>query len=79
MKTKEQTLPRWLFSLAGLILLAGLLLAALLFKKTHLHQYPALISAAYQDTQHHLMVQGEMDLPLTRTGAYGIYFEYDIP
>lgn len=77
MKKKTQTLHRWLFSFAGLIILVGLLLAALLFKQTHLHQYPALIAAAYQATQHHLMVPGEMDVKLTRASAYGIYFEYD--
>ena len=62
MKVKKQTLHRWLFGLAGLILLAGLLLAALLFNQAHLHRYPALITAAYQDVQHHLLVPGAMEV-----------------
>ena len=78
MKMKKQTLHRWLFSLAGLILLAGLLMTALFFKQAHLNRYPTLIAAAYQDTQHHLVVPGDMEVKLTRTGAYGIYFENDL-
>ena len=78
MKKKTQTLHRYFFGLAGLILLAGLLLTALLFNQAHLHRYPALIAAAYQDAQHHLTVPGAREVKLTRTGAYGIYFEHSL-
>jgi hypothetical protein len=78
MKVKKQTLHCWLFGLAGLTLLAGLMLATLLFKQAHLQRYPALITAAYQDVRHHLIVPGEMEVKLSRTGAYGIYLEYDL-
>jgi hypothetical protein len=77
MKTK-QTAHRWLFSLAGLTILAGLLLAALLFIQGDLHRYPALIGEAYNERQHQLTVPGAREVKLTRSGAYGIYFVHDL-
>jgi hypothetical protein len=77
-KMKKQNLHRWLFSIAGLIMLAGLLMTTLLFKQANINRYPSLIAEAYQETRHHLRVPGDMEVKLNRTGAYGIYFEYDL-
>lgn len=75
---KKQNVHRWLFSLAGLFFLSGSLIAGLLFKHASINRYPALIANAYRDEQHHLMVPGDIEVALTRTGAYGIYFEHDL-
>ena len=78
MKRKKQTLHRVLFRLAGLILLSGLLIATLLFKQAHSNRYPNLIPDAYRERQHQLTVPGTKQVHLSRTGAYGIYFEHKL-
>jgi len=78
MKSKKHVLPRLFFFLACLCLLAGILTSALLFKKADITKYPAMIADAYRETQHHLAVPGASDVFLTRTGAYGIYYEYSL-
>lgn len=78
MNINKQTLHRWLFSTTALILFAGLLAATILFKQSNISRYPSMIANAYQDAQHHLMVPGEMEVKLARTGAYGIYFEHNL-
>jgi hypothetical protein len=75
---KNQTLHRWLFGLAGLILMIGILIAVMLFKQHNLDGYPNLISEAYQYKRHHLVVPENKIVELTRTGTYGIYFEHDL-
>jgi hypothetical protein len=66
---------RWLYSIIGLVILLGALISAFLFKKSGITMYPALITDAYREEQHHLNVPGSRDVKLTRTGAYGIYYE----
>ena len=78
MKCKKQVLTRLFFFLACLCLLAGILSSALLFKNTDITKYPGMIADAYRETQHHLVVPGASDVFLTRTGAYGIYYEYSL-
>ncbi len=64
--------------IAGLITLVGLAAAAWLFRRSGLASYPNLIKEAYQETQHYLEVPGSSVVELTRTGAYGIYYEQTI-
>jgi hypothetical protein len=78
MNIKRQALHCWLFIIGGLILLSGLLTAGLLFRQANIARYPTLIADAYRDTRHRLMVPGELKVKLTRTGAYGIYFEHNL-
>ena len=78
MITKKQTLHHWFFSISILILLAGLLAATMVFQQSNISRYPSLIANAYQDPRHRLIVPGDMEVKLTRTGAYGLYFEHDL-
>lgn len=66
---------RRLLGMAVLILLAGLLISAFLFKRSGATLYPTLIADAYREAQHHLTVPGAREVNLTRSGAYGIYYE----
>lgn len=75
---KKKTFHRWFFIIAALILLAGLLTAGLLFRQANIDRYPALIADAYRGARHRLTVPGALDVKLSRTGAYGIYFEHDL-
>ena len=74
MKGKQKNLRSWLFGFAVLILLAGILISAVLFKHSGAAMYPSLIADAYREAQHHLTVPGAREVKLTRTGTYGIYF-----
>jgi hypothetical protein len=40
--------------------------------------YPSIIADAYGEGQHRLSVPGSKDIKLSRTGAYGIYYEYNL-
>ena len=76
MKMKKQNLSRWLFGIAILITFSGCAISIWVFSLADLHRYPTRIADAYRETQHHLTVPGTKDVWLTRTGAYGIYYEY---
>ena len=69
---------RWLFSIPVLIILGGVLISVLLFRSSGIGTYPTLIADAYREEQHHLNVPGSVDIKLTRTGAYGIYYEISL-
>ena len=69
---------RWLFGIPVLIILGGVLISILLFRSSGIGTYPTLIADAYREEQHHLNVPGSRDINLTRTGAYGIYYEYSL-
>jgi hypothetical protein len=60
------------------MLIAGFLAATMLFKQSHIGRYPGLIADAYRERQHHLTVPGAKEIHLSRTGAYGIYFEHNL-
>jgi hypothetical protein len=77
MKEKKNNLSRWLFWIAGLVLILGAIVSMLLFMNSNFTKYPGLIEEAYAEQQHHLRVPGSMDVKLSRTGAYGIYYEYN--
>lgn len=78
MITRRQTRSCWLFSLAFITLLVGLLAAAWLFKQSRIGMYPSMIADAYQEVRNRLTVPGAREVTLKRTGAYGIYFEHDL-
>ena len=78
MKTKNKNSHRLLFLIAGVIFFLGLLISAMLFKSTDLSKYPTMIADAYREKQHHLSLPGKTEVLLTRTGAYGIYYEYSL-
>jgi len=69
---------RWLFGIPVLIILGGVLISILLFRSSGIGTYPTLIADAYREEQHHLNVPGSRDINITRTGAYGIYYEYSL-
>jgi hypothetical protein len=68
----------WLFGIPVLIVIGGVLVSILLFRSSGIGTYPALIADAYREEQHHLNVPGSVDVKLTRTGAYGIYYEHSL-
>lgn len=78
MKKLNSRSARWLFGLAGLIVLLGIFSFALLIMDTGVSKYPDIISDSFQEKQHRLQVPGSMEVHLTRAGAYGIYYEYDL-
>ena len=51
----------------------GFSLTLIILSLSNFSLYPDLISAAYQQTHHHLIVPGEVEVNLERGGAYGIY------
>lgn len=75
MKTNKQPPSRWVYGIAGLVIISGALVSAWLFNYSGVTMYPALIADAYREQQHHLNVPGSRGVKLTRTGAYGIYYE----
>jgi hypothetical protein len=75
MNERRRSLNRWLIALAATALLAGLGLSAWLVGRSEIESYPTLIADAYREEQHHLRVPGSQEIRLTRTGAYGIYYE----
>ncbi|MGB2897267.1 MAG: hypothetical protein WBB65_14025 [Anaerolineales bacterium] len=67
--------PRWWYFFAALVLALGCLIAAMLFNKSGLGDYPSLIAEAYKDPLQKVEIPGEADLKLSRKGAYAIYCE----
>ena len=78
MKEKKQNPSRWLYGIAILPIIFGTLVCAWILKISGIGMYPAMIADAYSEDQHHLAVPGSKDIKLTRTGAYGIYYEYSL-
>jgi hypothetical protein len=78
MKEKKQNPSRWLYSIAILPIIFGTLICAWILKNSSIGMYPAMIAAAYDEGQHRLTVPGSKDIKLSRTGAYGIYYEYSL-
>ena len=76
MKVKKQLPSWWFFVIAALIILLGLLVSGWIMNDSGITNYPAMISNAYREDQHRLSVPGSTDVILTRTGAYGIYYEF---
>ena len=77
MKSSKQYYSLFLYGLSGLILIADTLVSGILFKNLNIDIYPSLIKNAYQG-KHHLNVPGSSILKLSRTGAYGIYYQYNL-
>lgn len=77
MDKKHRLARRWLFGIAVLVTAAGLLGTAWILFNSGIAKYPALIGAAFREEQYKLRIPGSKDVNLTRTGAYGIYYEYN--
>jgi len=78
MKNKKQIPGRWLYGVAFIAILVGTLISAWICVGSGIGMYPAMIADAYRGDQYHLSVPGSKDVNLTRTGAYGIYYEYNL-
>ncbi|MEJ2352596.1 MAG: hypothetical protein P8Y03_22650 [Anaerolineales bacterium] len=76
MKEKKQVLSRWFYAIAILVVLLGLLASAWILKTSGIATYATRITDTFSEAQHRLSVPGSRDVKLTRTGAYGIYYEY---
>ena len=75
MKENERSPKHWLYGIAIVSILFGILMSTFVIRKSGVALYPDLIANAYGEEQHHLKVPGARDVKLTRTGAYGIYHE----
>jgi hypothetical protein len=78
MKEKGQSPGRWAYAIPVLVLFLGLILSAWILIVAGFWKYPAMIEKAFSEEQHQLNVPGAKDVTLTRTGAYGIYYVYDL-
>lgn len=78
MKANNQSLQRWLFILAALIFLIGLVTSLVIFRQSDMRLYPTMIAGAYKQAKHQLIVPGEKDINLSRSGAYGIYYIHEL-
>ena len=78
MNTRKKQISLWLFGIAGMVIIFGILISVCLFLNTSLGMYPGLIADAYREEQHHLIVPGSIDITLNRTGSYGIYYEHSL-
>ena len=76
MKGSKQPSSKLFYVIAGLVILFGLLISTWIFKDSNIGMYPTMIAEAYGEGQHRLSVPGSKDIELTRTGAYGVYYEY---
>ncbi len=76
MNTKSRKLSAWYYGLGALVFVAGCLLTAvILFQGAK--ELPGLIKKAYDlDRLAQVVVPGSTELTLTRTGVYGVYYEY---
>ena len=78
MKEKQPSPGRWAYAIPVLVIVLGLMLSAWILIGAGFWKYPAMIEKAFSEEQHHLSVPGAKDVTLTRTGAYGIYYVYDL-
>jgi hypothetical protein len=78
MKEKTQNPNRWLYGIAILPILFGTLVCTWILIDSGIGMYPSMIADAYGEVQHHLSVPGSKEIKLSRTGAYGIYYEYNL-
>jgi hypothetical protein len=78
MKGKTQSPSRWAYAIPFLIMVLGLMLSVRIWIGSGFWKYPAMIEKAFSEEQHQLNVPGAKDVTLTRIGAYGIYYVYDL-
>jgi hypothetical protein len=76
MKANKQLPSRWFYGVAVLVIFVGILISAWILVNSGIGKYPTLIVESYNEKQHRLSAPGFKDIMLTRTGAYGIYYEY---
>jgi hypothetical protein len=77
-KEKGQFPGRWAYAIPILVIILGLMVSAWILIGAGFWNYPATIEKAFGEEQHHLKVPGSKDVTLTRSGAYGIYYEYNL-
>ena len=75
---KKQLASRWIYGIAILPVILGTLVCVSILKNSEIAMYPVMIADAYGEGQHRLIVPGSKDIKLTRSGAYGIYYEYNL-
>jgi hypothetical protein len=78
MKEKQQSPGRWAYAIPILVLVLGLMLSAWIWIGAGFWKYPDMIEKAFGEEQHHLNVPGAKEVTLNRTGAYGIYYVYNL-
>jgi hypothetical protein len=66
---------RWFYGIAILVILFGALISVWYLVDRGIGNYPAMITDAYDEEQHHLSVPGSVDVNLVRKGVYSIYYE----
>jgi len=74
MKINRINTRRLWYGAAILVLMLGCLTSAIITIST-LSSYPSLISAAYKSPLRKVEVPGEVEIDLSRRGAYGVYLE----
>jgi hypothetical protein len=73
---EKRSSGRWVYAIPVLIILLGLASSAWIWDSAGLGKYPAMIKKVYAEERHYLIVPGSREIRLTRTGAYGVYYEY---
>ena len=68
---------KW-FLPAMVILICGLLLSGGIFHVSGLDQFPSRLADIYREDQSSLEVPGSREVKLNRTGAYGIYYQFNL-
>lgn len=78
-ETRRHSPGRWLYALSALLVFAALLLVAGKFYR-NVRRLPLAVRAAYAaydlDRLKQVVVPGRVELTLTRTGAYAVYYEH---
>jgi hypothetical protein len=78
MKEKQKSPGCWTYAIPVLVIVLGLMLSAWIWIGSGFWKVPAMFEQAFSEEQHHLNVPGAKEVTLTRTGAYGIYYVYDL-
>lgn len=78
MNVKGRSPGCWAYAIPVLVMVLGLMLTAWIWIGSGFWKYPAMIEQAFSEEQRQLNVPGAKDVTLTRTGAYGIYYVYDL-
>ncbi len=69
---------RYCYMAAGVIIICGILLTGVIFRFSNLRQFPSRLADIYREPQISLEVPGSREVQLNSTGAYGIYYQYNL-
>lgn len=75
-RNEKRSSGRWVYAIPVLVILFGLIFSVWIWGSAGLGKYPAMIKEAFGEERHYLIVPGSREIRLTRTGAYGVYYEY---